>query len=61
MFLGFDLRVRDQLVVLGLGGSNGDFAMLFSKIQDVLERFKTLDVKKVRRMIFKQRLIEAHV
>ena len=51
MFLGFDLRVRDQLVVLGLGGSNGDFAMLFSKIQDVLERFKTLDVKKVRRMI----------
>ena len=53
MFLGFALRVRDQLVVLGLGTINGDFVMLFSKIQDVLERFKTLDVKKVRRMITK--------
>ena len=40
MFLVYDLRVWDKLVVLGLGGSNGDFAMLFSKIQDVQERLK---------------------
>ena len=52
MFLRSDLRFWDQLVVLGLGGSNGVFVMLFSKIQDVQERFKTSDVKKVGRMIF---------
>ena len=27
MFLGIDIRVWDQMVVLGLEGSNGDFAI----------------------------------
>ena len=61
MFPGFDLRVWDQMVVLGLDRSNGNFARLFNKIQDVQERFKTLDVKKLTRIIFKQRLREAYV
>ena len=47
MFPGFDLRVWDQMVVLGLDRSDGHFARLFSKIQDVQERFKTLDVKEL--------------
>ena len=48
MFAGFDLRVWDQMVVLGLDRSD----RLFSKIQDVQERFKTLDVKKLTRILF---------
>ena len=47
------LWVWDQLVVLGFGGSNGDFAMLFIKIQDVFGKFKTIGDKKARRMIKK--------
>ena len=60
MFLGCDLMDLDDTVVLGLGGRNGDFAMLFLKIQDVFGRFKTIDDKKARRMIKKERPMEAH-
>ena len=54
MFLRFDLMDRDA-VTLKFGGSNGDFAMLFVKIQDVfgILFFKTNDDKKARRMIKK--------
>ena len=52
MFPGVVLRMSDQMVVLGLDRSNGNFTKLFSKIQDVQEHFKTLDVKKLTRILF---------